>query len=115
MLNVTMEFSANRLQLTADGHAGYARMGQDIVCAAASSLMSTLMLALNAQLGRESDIYFDDPRDGPLTIDCGPSEDDMPGAKMIFRTIACGIEALSFKYPDNVRFELRETEPLEIE
>ena len=108
MLNVTMEFSANRLVLTADGHAGYARAGEDIVCAAASSLISTLMLALNAQLGRESDIYFDDPRDGPLTIDCGPSAEEMQGAKNIFRTIACGLEALAYKYPDNVGFELRE-------
>ena len=108
MLNVVMEFSANRLILTADGHAGYARVGQDIVCAAASSLISTLMLALNAQLGRESDIFFDDPRDGPLTIDAGPSKEDMPGAKMIFRTVACGLEALSYKYPENVGFELRE-------
>ena len=108
MLNVVMEFSANRLILTADGHAGYARVGQDIVCAAASSLISTLMLALNAQLGRESDIFFDVPRDGPMTIDVGPSNEDMPGAKMIFRTVACGLEALSYKYPENVGFELRE-------
>ncbi len=108
MLNIVMQISANRLQLTADGHAGYARVGEDIVCAAASSLISTLMLALNAQLGRESDVYFDDPRDGPLTLDCGPSEADMPGARMIFRTIGCGLEALSYKYPDNVSFELRQ-------
>jgi uncharacterized protein YsxB (DUF464 family) len=33
----------------------------------------------------------------------------MPGAKMIFRTIACGIEALAFKYPENVGFKLQET------
>lgn len=108
MLTVTMVFEKNSMHLEAEGHAGYARMGQDIVCAAASSLISTLMMALNAQLSHESRILFEDPRDGPLRIDCEPAEDERHAAKMIYRTVACGIEALSFKYPDNVSFELKE-------
>lgn len=108
MIHAQMEISRNRLRLAMEGHAGYAEEGRDIVCAAASSLASTLMLALNAQLGRRSDIYFDDPRAGPMVLDCGPQEEDMETARLIFRTIACGLEALEYRYPDNVEFSLTE-------
>ena len=108
MLKIKMEISKNRLTLTANGHAGYAPAGCDIVCAAASMLVRTLMLSLYAQLSNESDIYFDDPGNGPLTIDAGPCDGDMEGAKMIFRTIACGLEALACQHPDNVSFTMIE-------
>lgn len=108
MIKGKMELSRNRLRLEMEGHAGYAESGRDIVCAAASSLVSTLMLALNAQLGSRSDIYFDDPRAGPMVLDCGPQAEDMETARLIFSTIACGLEALAYRYPDNVEFTLTE-------
>lgn len=106
MIHARMEMSQNRLKLEMAGHAGYAEKGRDIVCAAASSLVSTLMLALNAQLGRRSDIYYDDPRAGPLTVDCGPDAEDMEAAALIYRTIACGLEALAYRYPEYVEFRM---------
>lgn len=108
MIHAEMELSRNRLKLRMDGHAGYAEKGRDIVCAAASSLASTLMLALNAQLGEKSEMYFDDPRAGPMVIDCGPGAEDMKKAELIYRTIGCGLEALAYRYPENVEFELKE-------
>lgn len=108
IIHAQMTISRNRLRLEMEGHAGYAEEGRDIVCAAASSLVSTLMLALSAQLGGGSDIYFDDPRAGPMVLDCGPQEDDMESARLIYRTIACGLEALAYRYPDNVEFQLTE-------
>lgn len=106
MIRAKIVMSRNRLKLEMTGHAGYAEAGRDIVCAAASSLVSTLMLALNAQLSRQSDIYFDDPRAGPMVLDCGPDAEDMEAARLIYRTIGCGLEALAYRYPDNLDFEL---------
>lgn len=58
MLNIRMELSRNRMSMQANGHAGYAPAGQDIVCAAASTLFNTLLIALRTQMGIGSDVYF---------------------------------------------------------
>ena len=44
-----------------------------------------------------------------MTIDCGPSDEEMDKARTMFRVTACGLEALAYKYPENVSFELEET------
>lgn len=109
MVRIQMQISRNRLQLTATGHAGFAAKGEDIVCAAASSLVHTLLLALIQQTGNETMLYYDDPgRPGERHIDCGPSEVDRARVEAIFRTIACGLGALADKYPEYVCFEIEE-------
>ena len=42
------------------GHAGYARHGQDIVCAAASFLAITVVNSLELQLGKEGIVKSED-------------------------------------------------------
>lgn len=46
MISVSALRSEERLTLTVEGHAGYGKEGQDIVCAAASALCFALLLAL---------------------------------------------------------------------
>lgn len=58
MLDIKMQLSRNRMQLMASGHAGFAPIGQDIVCAAASTLFNTLLIALRSQMGIGTDVYF---------------------------------------------------------
>lgn len=58
MLDIKMQLSRNRMQLMAGGHAGFAPVGQDIVCAAASTLFNTLLIALRTQMGIGTDVYF---------------------------------------------------------
>lgn len=46
MIAVSVLRSEERLSLTVEGHAGYGKEGQDIVCAAASALCFALLLSL---------------------------------------------------------------------
>lgn len=110
MFESRMIISRNRLQLFTRGHAGYAERGSDIVCAAASTLVNTLLISLRMQMGIGTDVYFDaDPPTGRVHLDCGPTEEDAEKARTIFRVVATGLDALAYKYPDNVTFELEET------
>lgn len=110
MLNVCVQLAPERMVLTAEGHAGYAPAGQDIVCAAASALINTLMLGLHALTGTGTHVEFEAADDGgpPVTIDCRASPRDRNAARQVYRVVACGLEALAYKYPDNVSFELTE-------
>lgn len=110
MTDITMCISGAVMELCANGHAGYADPGKDIVCAAASCLINTLMLALNAQTSPPTEIGFNAGDGGgpPLTIHCRASPEDRPAAEMMFKTIGCGLEALAYKYPEHVRFTLRQ-------
>ena len=48
MIRITYrEAKENVLKLRAEGHAGYAPKGQDIVCAAVSTLMQALAFSVN--------------------------------------------------------------------
>lgn len=107
MLEIRMQLSRNRAQLTMSGHAGYAPKGHDLVCAAASTMLMAGMISLNNQTRKETNVYYDDPGEMGITqLDCGPCEQDMEKVMTIYRTMACGFEALAFKYPENVDFEM---------
>jgi len=54
------------MRLEAEGHAGYAPAGQDIVCAGVSTLMQALVSLLAGEENAHSDA-FDEP-DGPRQI-----------------------------------------------
>ena len=88
-------------RLEAAGHAGYAPLGQDIVCAGASTLMQTLVYLLAEEEGVTSDAW-DEP-DGPrLTVTAAPPvkqrvEDALEFAK-------AGFVLLAERYPEYVRF-----------
>ena len=53
------------LSLYAEGHAGYAEKGRDIVCAAVSTLMQTLAYSVDND-GCGGAIHFDGGKDGPV-------------------------------------------------
>lgn len=108
MLKARMCISDDCMRLYAEGHAGYAEKGSDIVCAAASVLVSTLQISLRMQLGIGSDVYFDDNAGGMTRLECYPRPEDRDKALTVFRVIACGLESIAYKYPDNVSFKLIE-------
>lgn len=106
MLKIRMCISDECMRLYAEGHAGYAEKGSDVVCAAASVLVSTLQIALRMQLGVGSDVYFDDAAGGMTRLECYPHADEIDKARTTFRVISCGLESIAYKYPNNVSFEL---------
>ena len=87
--------------LAVDGHAGFAAVGTDIVCAAASTLFYTLARELDyrkieftmtedAATGAEIVAY---PPDG-FTLD----------TDVVFETICTGYRMLAEEYPEHVTF-----------
>lgn len=88
-------------RLEAAGHAGYAPLGQDIVCAAASTLMQALVCLLAGERNASSDAW-DEP-DGPrLSVTAtAPLEPWVAGA---FDLVKAGFALLAERYPENLRF-----------
>jgi len=87
--------------LTAQGHAGSEAAGNNIVCAAVSSLMYTAANALESVAGILPVIDRDD-RKALLGIQL-PETCESHDAQIILRTILQGLTDISQKYPKLVR------------
>lgn len=89
-----------KLTMRAEGHAGYAPAGQDIVCAAVSCLMQTLAYSAAEDEHTSSCIY--QGKDGPVvSVETGNSvlmQDK-------FELVADGLTLLAEQYPENVSFK----------
>mgnify|MGYP000161065671 FL=1 len=89
------------LRLEASGHAGYAPVGQDIVCAGASTLMQALVSLLAGEKTARSDAW-DEPEGPRLAVTAAaPQEPWVEGA---FELAKAGFALLAERYPDNLRF-----------
>ena len=91
-----------KLTMRAEGHAGYAPAGQDIVCAAVSCLMQTLAYSAAEDEHTSSCIYQGE--EGPvLNVEAG----DSVLMRDKFELVADGLDLLAEQYPDNVNFKKR--------
>lgn len=91
-----------KLTMRAEGHAGYAPAGQDIVCAAVSCLMQTLAYSAAEDERTSSCIY--QGKDGPvLNVEAG----DSVLMRDKFELVADGLTLLAEQYPENVNFKKR--------
>ena len=91
MIQVTYNEVGDEMILRAEGHAGYAEKGKDIVCAAVSVLMQTLAYSIGTCM-------MDDGRG--LSVQAHQSCDNM--AK--FELVTDGLILLAKQYPENVRY-----------
>lgn len=89
-------------RLEAYGHAGFAPKGQDIVCAAASMLMETLVYVLAGSEEAECCAY-NEPTGPRVSVRLKGSLDPADLNAMDFAKT--GFSLLAEKYPANVRFE----------
>lgn len=91
-----------KLTMRAEGHAGYAPAGQDIVCAAVSCLMQTLAYSAAEDEHTSSCIY--QGKDGPVVnVEAG----DSVLMRDKFELVADGLDLLAEQYPENVNFKKR--------
>ena len=91
-----------KLTMRAEGHAGYAPAGQDIVCAAVSCLMQTLAYSAAEDEGTSSCIY--QGKEGPVVnVEAG----DSVLMRDKFALVADGLDLLAEQYPENVNFKKR--------
>ena len=91
-----------KLTMRAEGHAGYAPAGQDIVCAAVSCLMQTLAYSAAEDERTSSCIY--QGKEGPVvSVETG----DSVLMRDKFELVADGLDLLAEQYPENVNFKKR--------
>lgn len=103
MITVTFTESGRKLSLRIKGHAGYAEIGNDIVCSSASILAYTLASIVASEDDVEHNI---DLTDGDATIECEckSKETYIEVAKAYYYTLV-GYTILAQNYPQYVRLE----------
>lgn len=89
MIRIEYSEHGDRFWLKATGHAGYARYGEDVVCAAVSALMQALALRIEETSGRKVPLF--------------PGEAVIHGygveAMEASYTVMCGLRKLEECYP----------------
>jgi len=90
------------------GHTGYAASGEDIVCAAVSSVIQTALLGL-LQVAGINVLYERDDEDGYLMIELPDDITDQQAhdADVILSTMYMGIADLVESYSDYIKLEVK--------
>ena len=100
MIEVTFTESAEKLSLRLKGHAGYAEIGKDIVCASASILAYSLATIVG-DFGINSNINLES---GNTTIECECTDHPlMDVVRDAFNFANVGYSLLAHNYPQYVR------------
>lgn len=105
MIQVICNEVEDAMILRAEGHAGFAEKGKDIVCAAVSVLMQTLACSVGTCMGNDGKGF---------SVVCKKSNDNI--AK--FELVTDGLALLQREYPENVRYinaTERKTKALELQ
>lgn len=97
---IDIRMSVETLQLRIEGHAGYADVGSDIVCAGVSMLAQTL--AAHMCRADEADLMAFDMEDG-LKLCMRPDSPRAAEYRTLYAFVQRGFELLANKYPDNVK------------
>lgn len=94
-------YSPARYRLDVEGHAGFAAMGTDVVCAAGSILFHTLARTLKAR--KVAGFTYNENMEGLIRrVECAPTDEQADGARIVFETIMQGFESLAKVYPEYV-------------
>lgn len=92
-----------------DGHAGHAPRGSDVVCAAVSVLLQTVVLGLTERIGLPVGLSIEGG-----VLDCrlppSPDESRMRQAQVLLDTMVLGLRGIVESYPKHVSVH-EETEP----
>ena len=108
MTNIKVLKKNNQItRITCDGHTGYGVEGEDIVCAALSSIVQTAALGIlgvvgvNAKIDRnDKDGYFD------MIVPSNLDENTNHDVQIILQTMMCGIGELYEEYSDFIDLEV---------
>ena len=90
----------------AEGHAGWAERGEDVVCAAVSAILQAAWLGLE----RVANVAVEGKKhDGMLTVRWPEAARSQVSVEAIVKTAELAIEQIAQQYPKSVRLS-RETE-----
>lgn len=101
MIQVTYNEVGDEMILRAEGHAGYAEKGKDIVCAAVSVLMQTLACSVDANNTGNTFELSDGKNGNRLTVQAPMSVLN----RNKFDLVVEGLIRLAENYPENVQFK----------
>ena len=101
MIQVTYNEVGDEMILRAEGHAGYAEKGKDIVCAAVSVLMQTLACSVDADNTGNTFELYDGKNGNRLTVQAPMSVLNRDK----FDLVVEGLIRLAENYPENVQFK----------
>lgn len=102
---INIEYCPEKYMLRAKGHAGYAKRGSDIVCAAASALVQTLALCILSYkhgLDGEPIVQIGETGDEATIISCKPKEEREREISLLYWYCIQGLDALACQYPENI-------------
>ena len=97
MIHATYDRDGRMHTLSVNGHAGYAKRGEDIVCAGVSAIVYSLVAWLENNSESEEYVSIDE-HNGEVVIAC-EGDDNVAS---VFYMAAIGIETISNTYPDHV-------------
>ncbi|EMS69472.1 ribosomal-processing cysteine protease Prp [Ruminiclostridium cellobioparum] len=101
-VNICRDKAGNIIKFVVKGHAGYAREGRDIVCAAVSAVAYTAAGALGDLIGIKD---FFEEKHGFMT--CSVDVDILPelrhDAEIIMATAEIGFKQIELAYPKHVK------------
>ena len=99
---IEIKFDPKTFTLDVTGHAEHGKKGEDIVCAAISTLFYTLAEALyNSKEMLQEDIVFSD-QDGNGHISCKPKAEYEANVSLIYWTLLTGFDIVVKNYEKNV-------------
>ena len=101
MIQVTYNEVGDEMILRAEGHAGYAEKGKDLVCAAVSVLMQTLAYSVDANNTGHVLDFEDAPSGNRMTVHAPMSVLN----RNKFDFVVEGLCRLAENYPENVQFK----------
>lgn len=103
---INIEFNPSTYAIDVTGHAEYGKKGEDIVCAAISTLFYTLGESLyKSRQMIEGDFTFEN-EDGNGHIECKPKAEYEANVSLIYWTILNGFELVAENYKENVTLHI---------
>jgi uncharacterized protein YsxB (DUF464 family) len=87
---------------SATGHAGFAAAGQDILCAAVSTLLRTVAMALGETPGVAVTAEAPQKGDFALRVAAGAAGDAAATLVFVYTLLRCGFRALEAEYPGHI-------------
>ena len=93
------------MTLTAEGHAGQAEKGQDIVCAGISALTEALAMALeqDQERGRVKAEIRIDEKSGSLRVHAATRFGQEQRIRAYYRMAMIGLKAIAEEWPGNIK------------
>ena len=102
-------YNPKQMVIKAEGHAGYAEFGKDIVCAGVSALMQSLRPAL-LERGIRNTMYMVTPGESRIEVKAEPECEQRYPCLVVFETVLAGLKEIARAYPDYVSIKVEKGE-----